>query len=81
MVGGLIPTAPTSSYNGSCFDHGIEGGIPRQIIYAWPRFISLVVSFSKFQCDQGWQKRGGNPVNNLEKSSHVNTPMPLIKMT
>ena len=26
-VEGSIPTAPRSSYNGSCFDHGLEGNL------------------------------------------------------
>jgi hypothetical protein len=27
MVEGSIPTAPRSSYNGSCSDHGLEGNL------------------------------------------------------
>jgi hypothetical protein len=27
MVEGSIPTAPRGSYNGSCYDHGLEGNL------------------------------------------------------
>jgi hypothetical protein len=32
MVEGSIPTAPRSSYNGSCSDHGLEGNLVKLLL-------------------------------------------------
>ena len=45
-VEGSIPTAPRSSYNGSCFDHGIEGNLVK-LLEAFPAAVRCEDHFDR----------------------------------